>query len=46
MEVVRELTRANELAFKDPMRLVSSGRFLFNSLTGKGSKNMGGKEGR
>ena len=45
MEVVRKLTRANELAFKDPMSLVSNGRFLFISLTGKGSKNVGEKEG-
>jgi hypothetical protein len=45
MEAVRELTRANELAFKDPMSLVSSGRFLFNSLTRKVGKNMGEKEG-
>jgi hypothetical protein len=35
MEAVRELSRANELAFKDPMSLVSSGRFLFNSLNWK-----------
>jgi hypothetical protein len=31
MEAARELTQANELAFKDPMSPVSSGRFLFNS---------------